>query len=128
MRSRLLLAAAAVWLCPAIASAVVTVRIDSVVAIPVGTDQIVNVDVWADPGAGDPVDEGLGAFMIAFNGLNFSPTGVRFVVPAPGTPHPTPQPAHPYVFRGLNAPPEDFGSSINRIQVGGNHWRGCEHH
>ena len=119
MRSILLGAAAAIGLFPAIASAVVTVRIDTVNVLPTGADQVVGVDVWADPGEGDTINEGLDAFTIAFNGPRFTASGVRFQVPAPGATWPTPDPAHPYVFTGRNAPPEDFGSTFDRAQVGG---------
>ena len=114
MRAILLGAVAALGLCPAIASAVVTVKFKDITVVPTGADQVVDLDVWADPGPGDSVNEGLDAFTIAIDSVDFR-NGVRFVLPAAGQ---TFQEPPQYVFTGRNAPPEDFGSTADRIQVG----------
>jgi hypothetical protein len=108
---------AAFGLFPAIASAVVTVKVGSVSVNQSPTDQTVNVDVWAQVDPADTTNELMDAFTIALDAPTFSATGPRFVLPASGT-FLTPDPEHPYVFTGKDAPPGDFASDQKRIQVG----------
>lgn len=117
MRAILLGAVAALGLCPAIASAIVVVNVGTTQVVQSATDRVVPVDVWCDPTEGDTTNDALDAFTIGFDAPTFTDSGVRFQVPS-GAPWPTPDPEHPYVFTGKNAPPEDFGSSFNRAQVG----------
>lgn len=114
MRTALIAFLSAIGLAPVAASAVVIVRMDDVNVAPTGADQIVWVDVWADPGVGDTTDEMLDAFTIAIDGPSNQQNGVRFLPPVI-----LPPAAHPYVFQDFpGSEPADFGSTFNRMQVG----------
>jgi len=115
----LFVAALLVAVVPGVASAAVTINIESVVPGYTGTDQTVFVEVFATDLDGS--DERLNAYTIAIDGVGFTPNGVHFAVPngssfgVPGRPV-----NHPYVFKDLETIPplENFGSTYNRLQVG----------
>jgi len=92
----LLGAVAALGLCPAIASAVVQVRVEDVNVVPNGSQQVIPVEVFANNT--DPAEnERLNAYTIALEALTFSGSGVHFQAPAADGSFPEPT-AHPYVF------------------------------
>jgi MYXO-CTERM domain-containing protein len=113
MRAILLGAVAALGLCPAIASAVVTVQPERVTANP---GQTVQLDVFAtNPDAAE--NERLNAYTIELVAPTFSASGIHFVLPAANADgtisYPDSSAAHPYVFGAFagNGPVDPAGLS-----------------
>ena len=101
---------------PAAASALVQVNVGRVDVVPNRADQIVSFEVFAT-NADASENERLNAFTIALEASNFSPTGIRFVVPPvdPGSgtiPFDVPT-ENPYVFGAYpgNGPVDPTGQS-----------------
>lgn len=79
MRLMLLGAAAALGLCPMVASAVVVVRADNVVGNP---GELIPIEIFASPS--DATNERLEAFTIAVEAPSFAAANApKFVIPAP---------------------------------------------
>jgi hypothetical protein len=107
----LLGAVAALGLCPAIASAVVEVRVERVDVVPNGSQQVIPVEVFAsNPDTAE--NERLNAYTIALEAVGFSAGGVRFQAPAADGSYPEPT-SHAYVFGAYpgNGPVDPAGLS-----------------
>jgi len=118
-------AVALVALFPLAASAVIRVNVGQTGLEVVGADALATVEVWAENT--DPAqDERLNAFTIELNGPDFTPGGVRFVIPPPDPasgwiPFAVPN-EHPYVFGAFAGNhPEDpsAGSNYNTVRLSG---------
>ena len=120
MRSILLGAVAALGLCPVIASAAVTINVESASVNTAGatTDMTVPIEVFATDLDGS--NERLNAYTIALDGGSFAAGGMRFTVPGSSFGVGGRPTAHPYVFKDMETIPpiENFGSTPQRLQFG----------
>jgi len=116
--------AAVVALCPAVASAVVTIRVDPGEYTYNGEDQVVSWEVFATND--NPTEnERMNAFTLQLELPNATPNGIRFLIPPQderGWVEYAPITEHPYVLAGIpNSGTFDpsRGSDYNTVRLAG---------
>lgn len=112
---------------PAAASATVTVRVDPGTYTWNGQDQVVSWEVYAED-TGPVENERLNAFTVQLDMPEWTPNGIRFLIPPPDHRGWTPfqqTTEHPYVFAGFpDSDPFDpsGGSDYNTLRLAGVIW------
>jgi hypothetical protein len=104
---------------PSVTSAVVIINIENQTPTATSSDSVLYLTVYATDV--DNSNERLNAYIIAIDGPNFTPDGVRFVVPGSDFGRAgIPAAPHPYVFKDFaTVPPiENYNSTYNRLQFG----------
>jgi hypothetical protein len=123
MRKNVALAAALVTalvaVVPSPTLATVVINIENTVPHSAGTDTVLYLTAFATDV--DNSKERLNAYTIAIDGPDFTPDGVRFLVPGSNFGQAgIPTFPRPYVFKDLETVPpiENFSSTYNRLQIG----------